>query len=110
MASQVAADSVRKVAACKQNCWMVTTARTAMRSPLISTLPKLGPLAWVIKNKIKVSLGGAIPFDRYINYSNVAQTQQVPRTSYLEEKFRVRHVAGRDSVDKRYPLPEFVNE
>ena len=110
MASKLAADSVKKVAACKQNCWMVTTARTAMRSNLLPMLPKVSPLMWVMQNKLKVSLGGSIDFDRYVDYSNVAQTQKIPRKPFLDEKFRVRHVSGRDTVDKRYPLPEFVNE
>ena len=33
-----------QVGACKQNCWMVTTARTAMRSRRIPALPKRAPL------------------------------------------------------------------
>ena len=71
MASADAHKAIAKVHACEQNCWMVTTARTAMRSTLIPQAPKMGPLMWVLKNKIKVSLGGEIAFDRYIDYSSV---------------------------------------
>ena len=57
MASETARQSIAKVAACEQNCWMVTTARTAMRSNLIPQAPKAGPLLWVLKNKLKVDVG-----------------------------------------------------
>jgi len=45
-----AADEVReKVHGCQQNCWMVGSARPAMRSR-----PRI-PLLWIIKNKIKLA-------------------------------------------------------
>ncbi len=49
------ADSVReKVSICKRNCWMVGSARPAMRShPWI-------PLLWVLRNKIKLLIGKEI--------------------------------------------------
>jgi len=56
--SEEAKKSCTKVGACTQNCWMVTTARTAMRSNIIPGFPKLEPLMWVLKNKLKVTLGG----------------------------------------------------
>src|SRR5262245_60651989 len=62
--SDVARQSRRKVAICKQNCWMVTTARTAMRSPVLPMFPKMQPLMWVIENKIKATMGMDIAFDR----------------------------------------------
>ena len=68
MASETARQSIAKVAACEQNCWMVTTARTAMRSNLIPQAPKAGPLLWVLKNKLKATLGQKIDFDSYIDY------------------------------------------
>jgi MoaA/NifB/PqqE/SkfB family radical SAM enzyme len=45
------ADQVRaRVAACQRNCWMVGSARPAMRShPWV-------PLSWIIKNKVKLLL------------------------------------------------------
>ncbi len=109
LASDAAANSVAKVHACQQNCWMVTTARTAMRSTLIPQAPKMGPLAWVLKNKLKVALGKSICFDQYIDYSNVLPTPRIQRTSFLENKKKPHLVRGRDSVDARYPLKEFTN-
>ncbi|MGO9446851.1 MAG: radical SAM protein [Thiobacillaceae bacterium] len=109
LASDAAKNSVAKVHACGQNCWMVTTARTAMRSTLIPQAPKMGPLAWVLKNKLKVALGKSICFDQYIDYSNVLPTPRIQRTSFLENKKKPQLVRGRDSVDARYPLKEFTN-
>ena len=102
-------DTVRKVHACEQNCWMVTTARTAMRSNVIPQAPKMGPLLWVLYNKLKVSLGGSIEFDRYIDYSDVRQSPRVPRTSFLNSKEKAKLVRGRETADQRYPLKTFFN-
>jgi MoaA/NifB/PqqE/SkfB family radical SAM enzyme len=109
LASDVARQSIGKVAACQQNCWMVTTARTAMRSTLIPQAPKAGPLLWVLKNKLKATLGAKIDFDRYINYADVEPTPQVPRVSYLEKHAKVVLIKNRDTVDKHYPLKVFEN-
>ncbi len=107
--SETARNSVAKVRACEQNCWMVTTARTAMRSTLIPQAPKAGPLLWVLRNKLKVTLGRKIDFDRYIDYSNVKPSPLVPRVSYLEKREKVHLVRGRDTTDKHYPLKVFEN-
>ena len=88
---------------------MVTTARTAMRSTLIPQAPKAGPLLWVLKNKLKATLGAKIDFDRYINYADVEPTPQVPRVSYLEKHAKVVLIKNRDTVDKHYPLKVFEN-
>jgi Fe-coproporphyrin III synthase len=73
-----------RVAACRQNCWMVGSARTAMRSRLHPALPKIKPLLWVIANKLRVSLGQPIPFEKMIDYSKALQGPQVdPRPSFL---------------------------
>jgi MoaA/NifB/PqqE/SkfB family radical SAM enzyme len=109
MASATAQSSIAKVRACEQNCWMVTTARTAMRSTLIPSAPKLGPLAWVLKNKLKVSVGRKIDFDAYIDYQDVKPTPHVPRTSYLEHRVKVKLVKGRETADQHYPLKVFEN-
>jgi hypothetical protein len=109
LASETARQSIGKVAACEQNCWMVTTARTAMRSNLIPQAPKLGPLAWVLKNKLKVALGQKIDFDRYIDYASVKPTPHVQRTSYLEQREKVVLIRNRDTVEKHYPLKVFEN-
>ena len=109
LASGTTRDSIGKVAACEQNCWMVTTARTAMRSNIIPQAPKLGPMFWVLKNKLKVSLGKSICFDDYIDYSHVKPTPHIQRINYLENKEKVKLVKGRDTVDARYPLKQFEN-
>ena len=82
-----------------------------MRSTLIPQAPKRGPLVWVLKNKLKVALGKSICFDQYIDYSNVQPSPRIKRTSFLsEKKMKARLVRGRDSVDARYPLKEFMNK
>jgi hypothetical protein len=88
---------------------MVTTARTAMRSTLIPQAPKSGPLLWVLKNKLKVTFGMQIDFDRYIDYSDVKPSPQVPRRSYLVHREKVHLVKGRDTAEKHYPLKVFEN-
>jgi hypothetical protein len=105
----VASATRRKVAACSQNCWMVTTARTAMRSRVIPQAPKMGPLVWVLKNKAKLALGRKICFDSYIDYSDVRVSPSVARQSFLENKMKARLVKGRTTVDEHYPLKSFVN-
>ena len=100
----------RKVAACSQNCWMVTTARTAMRSTLIPQAPKVGPLMWVLKNKAKLALGRPICFDDYIDYSDVRVSPSVGRTSFLATKEKARLVKDRVTVEERYPLKSFIND
>jgi MoaA/NifB/PqqE/SkfB family radical SAM enzyme len=108
-ASADAHKAIQKVHACEQNCWMVTTARTAMRSALIPQVPKIGPLMWVLKNKLKVSMGGAIAFDRYIDYSRVEPSPFKQRTSFLGTKAKAALVRGRTTPDARYPLKSFQN-
>jgi sulfatase maturation enzyme AslB (radical SAM superfamily) len=71
-----------QVAACAQNCWMVTTARTAMRNPRVPSLPKLRPLAWVINNKLRVTMGMPIRFQKYINYVDIANDSTLKRKDY----------------------------
>jgi hypothetical protein len=109
MSSPEAKTAIGKVHDCQQNCWMVTTARTAMRSNLVPQVPKLGPLAWVLKNKFKVSLGRAIAFDSYIDYSSLAPSPFAQRTSFLGAKVKAPLVRGRDTPDARYPLKSFQN-
>ena len=109
VASKTASESIEKVSNCEQNCWMVTTARTAMRSSLIPQLPKRQPLFWVLGNKLRVVLGAEIPFERYINYSQVEPTEHVPRISYLTQRPKVKLERDRITVDQRYPLRVFEN-
>lgn len=74
----------QQVATCPQNCWMVSSAKTAIRNRHIAKLPKTSVLRWVAWNKLKVSLGLPIRFDKYIDYGNVRREKRlVPRKSYL---------------------------
>lgn len=107
--SRKARESIDKVAGCAQNCWMVTTARTAMRSTIIPQFPKLAPLMWVLKNKFLVSIDKPIDFARYVDYTNVHQSPHVQRVSFLGEKVKAKLERNRDTVDARYPLKEFYN-
>ncbi|MCG8425789.1 MAG: radical SAM protein [Chromatiales bacterium] len=107
--SKKARESIAKVADCRQNCWMVTTARTAMRSPIIPQIPKWSPLAWVMWNKMKVTLGGAVNFDQYIDYGHVPPSPLKPRQSFLGIKVKVQVQRGLNKVEERYPLVNFYN-
>ncbi|HEU4617072.1 MAG TPA: radical SAM/SPASM domain-containing protein [Gammaproteobacteria bacterium] len=111
MSGAPARTALGKVAACRQNCWMVTTARTAMRSRVIPQMPKLAPMAWVAWNKTKVSLGGAVNFPAYIDYGNVQPSPLVPRHSFLGEnvKAHVKTQRGLKTSAEHYPLGEFFN-
>ena len=109
MTAPLALASIDKVAKCSQNCWMVTTARTAMRSTILPQAPKTKPMLWVVKNKLKVALGGAIRFEDYIDYRDVKPSPTVRRISFLEGKHKIRLTRGRDTVDARYPLKQFEN-
>ena len=84
------ADEARaKVSHCAHNCWMVGSAKTAMRHPRFSRLPRLRPLAWVLANKLRVTLGLPIDFDREVDFSDVAQSPiAAPRESWLGKVFR----------------------
>ena len=80
-----------------------------MRSSLIPQIPKMGPLIWVLQNKLKVALGRSIAFDRYIDYSKVEPSPFKQRTSFLGTKAKAALVRGRDTPDARYPLKSFQN-
>jgi hypothetical protein len=111
MHSDLASEGLKKVACCSQNCWMVTTARTAMRSRIVPQLPKIGPMAWVLKNKLKVTLGKPINFEEYIDYGRVKPTPQVPRTSYLGTADKANKLdRSRQTPQERYPQLDYINE
>jgi MoaA/NifB/PqqE/SkfB family radical SAM enzyme len=55
---------------CKQNCWMVGSARTAMRNPKFTKLPKWKPFWWVLTQKARVTLGLDIPFDHFVDFTS----------------------------------------
>jgi hypothetical protein len=64
---------------------------------------------WVLKNKLKVSIGKKICFDSYINYSDVRPSPIVRRETFLEKPVKARLVKGRKTADEHYPLKTFVN-
>jgi Fe-coproporphyrin III synthase len=81
------ADRVRaQVGSCAQNCWMVTTARTAMRNPVLPALPKVAPLLWVLENKVRVALGRDIRMDR--EFEACFEPAAPRRVFYLDAKVR----------------------
>lgn len=95
------AEEVRKkVAGCKQNCWMVTTARCAMRNRRFPSLPKLKPFLWVVKNKLKVTLGLPVNFDAYIDYGHYVRDVDVPKRAFHLEDHEKRRVQTKD--DEHY--------
>lgn len=97
---KVADEQRGKVAVCPQNCWMVASAKTAMRHKRFAKIPRRGPLMWVLGNKLRVMLGKAIPFDRYIDYGNVRHDETVvERVSFLERREK-RQVQPKES--RRY--------
>ncbi len=116
--SGITKQSIEKVRACKQNCWMVTTARTAMRSNLHSALPKISAASWVLKNKMKRVFRSKINFDQYVNYNDILpnvissslQTQKsredIVRKSFLNNGGK-KKLQSRN--DKAYNLGEFFN-
>lgn len=80
-----AAEKRAEVAACPQNCWMVASAKTAMRMRRFAKIPKWGPVWWVLSNKARVTFNRPIPFHRYIDYTNVQRDERVPkRVSFLD--------------------------
>jgi len=104
------ANQVRKeVFNCQQNCWMVGSAKTAMRNSIFPRIPKITPLAWVIENKIKVSLGRKLDFDKYIDHSCI-HTNNTPsvRPFYLNQSVR-RKVQKYQDIHYDH-IGEFVNK
>jgi len=94
---------------CQQNCWMVGSAKTAMRHPRFAKIPKGGPTQWVIKNKLRVMTGNPIPFDEYVDYSIVYRDTEVPkRESYLDRTTK-KTVQTKDDVHYIH-LGEFFNK
>jgi hypothetical protein len=74
----------QQVAACEQNCWMVASAKTAMRLKSNARLPKPGVVRWVLANKARSILGLRVPFERYVDRTAVATDDRVTRRrSYL---------------------------
>jgi MoaA/NifB/PqqE/SkfB family radical SAM enzyme len=99
-----AANQVKeKVRQCRQNCWMVGSAKTAMRNGRFARIPKIRPALWVLRNRIRKLLGLNIPFDRYIDYSSVHQDAHIAnRVSYLNSK---AEMSPQRKSELHYQLP-----
>ncbi len=86
---QAAVEMRARVARCTQNCWMVGSARTAMRNPRYTRLPKMRPLLWVLENKARVLLGWPVQFKKHVDYSRVHRDELVvQREHYLGRTMR----------------------
>ncbi len=104
-----AKDIRQEVAGCTQNCWMVGSAKTAMRQRRLPKLPKTEPMLWVLANKLRVLFGRRIPFGKYINYQDVhTDTIPIVRKSFLETNVKRRlqmaadaHYSGRGNYYNR---------
>lgn len=84
-----AAEARTRVARCTHNCWMVGSAKTAMRNRRFVRLPRLKPLAWVLANKLRVAGGRTPDFGRDVDFADVARSPIVPRReSWLGKPFR----------------------
>lgn len=102
------AKSIRKeVSSCTQNCWMVTTARTAMRNKHLPYLPKINVLMWVIANKLRTLSGRNIDFSKYIDYGNIQLDPKV----FQREKYLTKNVKRKlqHSYDDHYVQGDFDN-
>ena len=118
VSSKIAKQSIDKVKVCEQNCWMVTTARTAMRSPVHHSLPKNTASYWVILNKLKRLIKKDINFNRYIDYSNILPNvisssiqlqkseNEIKRKSFLTEKIK-KKVQTKEDI--HYNQGEYFN-
>jgi MoaA/NifB/PqqE/SkfB family radical SAM enzyme len=95
--SPVAGEIKKKVSRCTNNCWMVGSAKTAMRNRKYPGLPGIAPLKWVIYNKLRMIFGGNINFDRYLDYNSIlGDLQESQRNIFLNGKVK-RSVLSDDS-------------
>ena len=103
--SDAAARIRSQVGSCTQNCWMVTTARTAMRNPLVPSLPKLAPLMWVLENKLRVTVGADLRIDEEVD---ALPASPAPRRVFYMDT-RVRRVPTTAAARTYAPYGEYFN-
>ncbi|MCL5951124.1 MAG: radical SAM protein [Chloroflexi bacterium] len=104
------ARSIRElVDKCTQNCWMVGSAKTAMRVKWFPKLPKAAPILWVARNKLRVTFGRSADLGQILDPLRARQGPVGPaRPSFLDAA-TPRHVQTGD--DPYYAqLGEFLNE
>jgi hypothetical protein len=68
-------------------------------------------MAWVVWNKLKVTFGGKVDFERYVDYGRVEPSPVILRQPFLGQrvKDKVKLQQGLATADERYPLIRFVN-
>jgi MoaA/NifB/PqqE/SkfB family radical SAM enzyme len=94
---------LEQVDKCQQNCWMAGVAKSAMRNPRFTKLPRLKPLVWVVNNKTRLLLGKNVDFQHYVDYLNVQDKTPAPdRPSHLNETVK-RRIQKKD--DQHYSQP-----
>lgn len=108
MNSPAAEEIRRKVDQCQQNCWMVGSAKSAMRQSRFTKLPRWDPFIWVLNNKIKVMLNKKIDFRSYVNYSIPEEKIETARRSFYLDKPGERKVQRKDEEHYTH-IGEFFN-
>lgn len=99
---------LEQVSRCTQNCWMVASAKTAMRMKVNARIPRPSVLWWVMTNKLRVSLGVPVPFERYVDFATVHHDAVVTRReSFLERP--VKRVLQPDESRRYADFPDFYN-
>lgn len=74
----------RWVSDCRQNCWMVGSARTAMRNSKFTRLPKWEPMRWVLVQKARVMMGLPVNFEKFIDRNTAGAFEPgLQRVSFL---------------------------
>lgn len=97
-----------KVAVCPQNCWMVSSAKTAIRSRIHPQIPKLKVALWVLVNKIRVILNKRIPFEKYVDYSNVNKDEIIIKREYYLNK-NIRRILQPSKSQRYSQLKDYFN-
>lgn len=92
---------------CPDNCWMVGSAKSAMRNPRFTRLPRWTPFAWVVSNKLRVMLGKEIDFTKYVDYSTVRDNVTAPRRPFFLDHPIKRKLQHKE--DNHYNLGEYRN-
>jgi len=103
------AKEIRKmVSICPQNCWMVSSAKTSIRSRIHYKIPKFKVIYWVLLNKLKITLNLKINFEKYIDYNDIKDDSQInKRVFYLNETFK-KQLQGQESKNYKQ-LDKYFN-
>jgi MoaA/NifB/PqqE/SkfB family radical SAM enzyme len=107
--SPIVGEIRKKVSKCTNNCWMVGSAKTAMRNRKYPRLPGIAPLKWVIYNKLRMIFGGNINFDRYLDYNSIRKDHQGSQRNILMNSNVKRTVLSKDDSGERSSR-EFTNK